>query len=92
MVFYYVILYARAIISRHFLRALITVECMGKGAKTGRTKKPGNSVCIFLQETDLYITVHSILVWCSDFLCSDDFHNITLDTFALTKNLENPDN
>ena len=57
---------------------------MGKGAKTGRTKKPGYSVGIFLQETDLYITVHSILVWCSDFLCDDDFHNITLDTFALT--------
>ena len=62
----------------------MTVECMGKGAKTGRTKKPGYSVCIFLQETDLYITVHSILVWCSDFLCDDDFHNIMLDTFALT--------
>ena len=55
---------------------------MGKGAKIGRTKKPGYLVCIFLQETDLYIAVHSILVWCSDFLCDDDFHNITLDTFA----------
>ena len=84
MVFYYVIVYARATISRHFLRALRTVECMGKGAKTGRTKKPGYLVYIFLQETDLYITVHSILVWYNDFLCDDDFHNIMLDAFALT--------
>ena len=55
--------HARAKISRHFLRALITVECMGKGAKTGRTKKPGYSVCIFLQETDLYITVYTAYLY-----------------------------
>ena len=62
----------------------MTVECMGKGAKTGRTKKPGYSVCIFLQETDLYITVHSILVWYSDFLCDDDFHNIECTAYHIT--------
>ena len=42
-------------------------------------------------ETNYYFHFHirnrslyNILVWCNDCLCNDDFHNITLNAFALT--------
>ena len=56
-----------------------------KGAKTVGTKTSDCKIYLFIQETDHVINAHNMLVWCSDFLCNDDFHSIhNAQYFALT--------
>ena len=59
---------------------------MGRIIKVNKTQKPGYKIYFVIQETDLCIKTCNILVqymYSSDFLCNDDFHNATLDTFAI---------